>query len=329
MRKTLAFFFILLSILLLIGRDHFILGSLLVVGRWPLVAILVWLCWKSYKKKEIVLGICITLIGLLLLADFTFIQVQKEAIFHHPPNTHSKEIVHWKVLTFNMLFTNKAFQKNITVILQENADIVCLQEVTPKMHPILQKKLSKTYPYSSNKPLNGTHGSAIYSKYPLNDETYLYNKNNLPIAQCVNIFHRGRNIAICNVHTASPAYAFAHPERFVRLFKANVAARRRQAKEIMAHLEEKGGADGYKMIIGDLNTLEYEPAYRDLRQNYVDTYRVAGKGLGFTFPNTHKLPFKTARLDYIFLKGKIACTHAEVLPVSTSDHFGVTAYIGF
>ncbi|MEO1054286.1 MAG: endonuclease/exonuclease/phosphatase family protein [Bacteroidota bacterium] len=82
------------------------------------------------------------------------------------------------------------------------------------------------------------------------------------------------------------------------------------------------------IIGGDLNTTEFEPLYSSIRQGLVDVHRKAGKGFGFTFPNSREWsPWPFMRLDYIMVRGEVEPVHLKVLEESGSDHFGIVAQL--
>ncbi len=321
MLKFFYFFISIFSIILIVFRSHFVLGSILIFSRWILVFILLLgiLFYKKRKSKKVFIPIIFTFI--LLLTDWAFDKYHTAQTFAFLESTKTQTL---KVMTFNLYFRNKDPNVCINTILEYAPDLVFCQEITPDLKNVLDKNLIKKYPFYKVLALKGTHGVGVYSKYQLSNEYFLNNRNGLPFAHMVTINHPTKKIQTVNMHLASPAVAFAEPKNFVQLFKKNEQQRSQQWAKIEKELA-KHDSTSPKIIIGDLNTLTYEPLYRNILSNTVDAYSAVGQWPGLTFPNTHKLPFKTARLDYILLQGNIAPIKAEVPQKSSSDHFAVYA----
>ncbi len=327
MLRFFTLFFSFCTILGIIAREHFILGSLLLFSRWILVIGLLFalllLRKKAFKKTKII-GI-ISLV--LLLADWTYDQLSfaKAYVFK---SEQKQNLTILKVLSFNVYFKCKSPQVNINTILEYDPDILFCQEITPQWKDILDKALQQKYPHQKIIALRGTHGVGVYSKFPLSEEQQLNNSHRLPYAHLVTVNHPKGKIITANTHLASPAIAFENPSNFISLYQINSAERKKQWKALNRILA-KHNPSTPKLIVGDLNTLDYEPLYRTMRKTCVDTYQVAGEWPGFTFPNSNKLPFKTARLDYILLHGNISTHKTSVAPKSSSDHFAVYAALQF
>jgi len=75
---------------------------------------------------------------------------------------------------------------------------------------------------------------------------------------------------------------------------------------------------------------EYSRAYRLISHQLADSFREAGQGWGFTFPQDvwidgWQIPGPFVRLDYIFHSVDLQASHAEVVCRGASDHCLVTA----
>lgn len=236
------------------------------------------------------------------------------------------------VITYNLLFTNASPQISLQLLQKQPVDVLALQEITPKWEQLLKSNsfIQKTYPYQKNYADERTHGYGIFSKYPLQNVEYLNNDSGRPIAQCFEILHPTKGkIYICNAHTASPAIAFHSPESFPIAYYKVANLRAKQWQQITQHIDQKATDIPNRMILGDLNTPDFEPlGYRQIQQQYVDVFAEVGSGFGFTFPRG-RLPYPVFRLDYILTQGSLQPIEAEVLEKTGSDHFGVKAVMGF
>lgn len=336
MKKNLFLKFCLLSIyVLFFTRNNVYFGSALYFLEYPLILIGLWMLWRQWKNEETRtqkkgLHIAVLFGVLLLVGDVAYLY------FNRKSPTSSKvsptEQIQIEVLTYNLLFTNASPQSSLQLLQKHPVDILALQEITPKWEQLLKSNslLQKTYPYQKMYADKGTHGYGIFSKYPIQNVEYLNNDANRPIAQCFEIVHptKGKMYG-CNAHTASPAIAFHSAESFPIAYYKVERMRAKQWRQITEHIDQKAATIPNRMILGDLNTPDFEPLYyQEMQQEYVDVFAEVGSGFGFTFPRG-RLPYPAFRLDYILTQGSLKPIEAEVLEKTGSDHFGVKARVQF
>ncbi|MEM7105298.1 MAG: endonuclease/exonuclease/phosphatase family protein [Bacteroidota bacterium] len=70
------------------------------------------------------------------------------------------------VAHFNVSSSESDYQSTVETILETNADIVSIQEVTPDWNMMLQQGLKEAYPYNKTVVRIDFHGMAVYSKFP-------------------------------------------------------------------------------------------------------------------------------------------------------------------
>ena len=95
--------------------------------------------------------------------------------------------------------------------------------------------------------------------------------------------------------------------------------RLRAAKALLATLADISPA----VIGGDLNDRPSGPAARLLLERFTDSFAVAGKGSGATFPATSPLH----RIDYVLCSRDLNPLRAAAVPIIASDHLAVLAEI--
>ncbi|MGB0929363.1 MAG: endonuclease/exonuclease/phosphatase family protein [Chitinophagales bacterium] len=333
MKSKLFFWCCLLSIyVLFLGRNNVYLGSALYFLEYPLILFGGWMLWQQRKGKSKVqkkgLQIALLLGVLLLVVDAAYLYFNKES----PVTSKTTPTEQIEVLTYNLLFTNGTPQSSLQSLQKHPVEILALQEITPKWEALLKSDsfLQKNYPYQKMYADKRTHGYGILSKYPIKNVEYLNNDVNRPIAQCFEIVHPTKgSLYTCNAHTASPAIAFHSPESFPIAYYKVERMRAKQWKQITEHINQKAANIPNRMILGDLNTPDFEPlCYRQMQQEYVDVFAEVGSGFGFTFPRG-RLPYPVFRLDYILTQGSFDSIEAEVLEKTGSDHFGVKAVLRF
>lgn len=96
--------------------------------------------------------------------------------------------------------------------------------------------------------------------------------------------------------------------------------RLREAEEM---LEIMGNGKHPVILAGDMNASPDSPEIGRLSEELTDTFQVAGKGDGFTYP----VPDPVRRIDYIFVSGGIQTLSSGVITRRGSDHYGVLSVI--
>lgn len=233
------------------------------------------------------------------------------------------------LVTYNVLFRGGDPDASIRMLARHEADVFAFQEVTPAWLERLTVALGATHPHRVSRAVAGTHGLALFSRFALGEPTYLNNSAGRAIAQCVPVLRPASPFLLCNVHLASPAAVFHEPAAFARGFRSNADMRVGQWRDLRDLIGRRfAGMRDRVVVAGDLNTLESEPLYDEIRRDLVDAFRERRWTFGATFPNRVRLPpWPVARIDYVLVTPTIAPEQTEVLPPSGSDHLGVRAVL--
>lgn len=85
------------------------------------------------------------------------------------PRDPTPGVPHFVVQTFNVEFEHWGDPATVEAVGHENADIVCLQEVTYDWERVIRKRYASQYPNMIFYPNGGTGGLAALSRYPLED----------------------------------------------------------------------------------------------------------------------------------------------------------------
>ena len=131
----------------------------------------------------------------------------------------------------------------------------------------------------------------------------------------------GKKVLLANIHLSSPAIAVENPDDFYALYAQNYRHRQEEYQQLNQWLQSQSTA--YKLLLGDFNTPEVEPLFRDIRSQWADLYEAVGPGLGFNFPNSRHFSFPVITLDYILYQGKMKAIDAKVIKKGKSDHFAI------
>ena len=232
-----------------------------------------------------------------------------------------------RVMTANLLVSNRDVSRASALIAVEEPDIVALQEVSPPMAAHLERSLREDYPYQVLLPsdLSDGLGIGLLSRYPLHAEPETGWYSHVCGCQRVTVDVSGQTLSLVNAHPPPPTIGYVR----VRSVSLPVSFDgRTTSRMIEAALD---GIDVHQrpvIVAGDLNTSDRQPMYRRLRRDLLDAYREAGWGLGNTFPALGFegiLGVSVIRIDYILHNASFATRAAWTGTIPGSDHRYVVA----
>jgi vancomycin resistance protein VanJ len=232
-----------------------------------------------------------------------------------------------RVLTINQLYTNTRTADLVAAIRAQQADIVTIQELTPRLAAAAKQQLLDLYPYQVLAAGDRDLGLGVLSRYPLR----LAEREQEYIAQRMMVDVDGRAVALINVHPRAPQVRTRrlrqfHPVKLILNYDTTLRGR-----ELPRLLETIDAIDGPLIVAGDFNTSDREPPYAELNQRLHDAFGETGWGFGFTFPNDNRLarlrvPFPLVRIDYIWSNGGVLPAASRVIcDFGGSDHCAVVA----
>ena len=298
----------------------FLLPGLVWNFAFPFLQIILLLFSLKVLSKNKYLKNCALLIAIIFLTDIGFAIYSN---FNTKSSGADKEI---KVMTYNLFFKNNRPNQSIAIIKNANPDVIFVQELTPKWTSEIDKTIGGTYKYKLIKPLRGTHGIGIYSKYKINNQEFLNNSSNKPYAQIVDLTIEDKTIQLINTHLASPAIAVENKDKFFSLFASNYQLRKKQIKELNNLASSEGKKYDCQLLVGDLNTLYSEPIFKRLKFRWTNSSNGLFRWMEFNFPNSSRIkPFVT--LDYIMGKGKMKFLETKVIKGGSSDHLAIMSKI--
>ena len=140
------------GIVFLIGKNHFILGSLLGLSQVPIIIIGGWILWRRRKKgfgknhKTL-----LVIIGLLVL-NWSYENIRRINL-KSASNTENEV----SIITYNLYFKNKYHQQIINEIKKTDADILVVQELTNAWDKTLKNEIYGKYKYRKTYVNDATH----------------------------------------------------------------------------------------------------------------------------------------------------------------------------
>ncbi len=207
-----------------------------------------------------------------------------------------------KVMTLNVLYTNDDGAGIEEIVRAESPDLICLQELNPRLAADLVGRLAADYPHYVLLPAESVIGQGVFSRYPLEDLGQIPGPG-WRHAQMVTVTLDGRSVLVLNAHAWTTWLSFRSdywgPAGFLESFRV----REEQAR---LWLERVAEYDGPVILAGDFNCTDQNGSYRLLAGQLHDAYREAGWGLGHTFPAFSAewewlpVPSRLFRLDYVW-----------------------------
>ena len=285
--------------------------------------------------------ICIfTLVLLWVLYSLVSHQISK-------PNKQFNHTL--KVMTYNThammigesLASKKAMLKYIN---SQDADIVCLQEVLVYKNPArltlpaLREAMSNyPYTYFDFKRYNSTRqfGNVVFSRYPLkNKNTIRYESQSNISSQC-DVLVGSDTLRLIVNHLESyglvkedlqfDTQSMAEIKNSSLVQKLHHAGklRHQQAREVKRSIRQSPHP---VVVVGDFNAIPLSYVYWKVKFGLRDCFLESSFGrLG----NTYKKGPLGIRIDYILCSRQLTPTQCEVDKIEYSDHFPVSATIGW
>ena len=216
------------------------------------------------------------------------------------------------LVSSNVLITNHRFRDLARSLLDEDADVVVLQEITSEHAAILDDVLCG---YGDRQvvaePRDDYAGWAIVSKHPIVSVDRLEFPG-WPIA-VVAIDHPSGRFRLANIHTAAPTTtedATAWGDQFNAL-------------------ERLADPAAPTVLAGDFNATDQHAAFRRLLEcGFTDAFEEVGTGWGATWPSGGwRVP--VLRLDHVLTGGPMLATSVTSRAAPGSDHLYLCATLRF
>ncbi len=254
-----------------------------------------------------------------------------------------------KILTFNVKLFNfyeanrgsGSYNDFRKLILEQEADIICLQEVlVPGNNGLSLETLSRDlgrnpysyYKFIGNPSKTRNYGNIIFSAYPIiNKGEVSFSKTG---SRCiyVDMVISGDTVRVYNNHLQSFRLGsknlalitdFEHNLNEKSIYKLQEISlrmktayiqRAKQAKQLKLHINNSK----YPVIVcGDFNDTPVSFVYRTIKTGLTDSFVEAGKGFGKTYEQI----FPSFRIDYILHSKNIHTNCFRTVKTRLSDHY--------
>lgn len=218
-----------------------------------------------------------------------------------PPNTLS-------VLMANVLQTNDRYEELLSIVRENDPDILVALETDKKWEKVLDT-LGGSLPYSVKCPLDNLYGMHVYSKFELKDSKIQFLKEkDIPSIHTAITLPSGKNIIMHFMHPIPPrpARTGESSQRDAELIMVGKAIAKHKSAVIVS---------------GDLNDVAWSKTTRlFLKTSHLLDPRV-GRGMFNTF--NAKYFFIRWPLDHLFHSDHFTLSRIKRLPKFGSDHFPV------
>ncbi|MFN2430757.1 MAG: endonuclease/exonuclease/phosphatase family protein [Cryomorphaceae bacterium] len=308
--------------------------------------------WLIVKKRLALISILAILLGVNHL--FNYFQLIPDTRVENHAN--SLKIVSHNVKLFGWYNWKTNIEDRDAMIRNHElleGDVYCFQEFFHHSRPgtfetreLLKRTLGTPHVYDEY-PVNikdeQHYGLATFSRFPILNKGLIAFENersNACIYIDVNI--GSDTIRIYNAHVASIRFS-DEDHKFMQEFQKDIAqkntefkkglglferlgkAYRRRAKQvrkITSHIERSPHP---VVLCGDLNDTPISYSYNQISQLLNDSFKDGGWGIG----NTYRGIFPSYRIDYIFYSPDLTAHSYAKAEEEISDHYPITAHIGW
>jgi endonuclease/exonuclease/phosphatase (EEP) superfamily protein YafD len=214
-----------------------------------------------------------------------------------------------RLFSANLLYVNGDMGGIAGELRTARPDVVALQEVSPLNLASLEAAgVLDDYPYRVVAPRLDPFGSAVLSRFPLEDSQVLLVAG-LPLPRTTVVIG-DRRVRLYDVHTRAPM------GRGIGTWKAQLAELRRMVE----------AEDGPRVVAGDLNATSGHRAYRDLLEGDLrDAHVERGRWWVATWPQDRWWAPPLARLDHVLVSPEVAVLDVREGAGRGSDHRPVIA----
>jgi len=209
-----------------------------------------------------------------------------------------------RVMLINVRTENSDTSAVIRTIAEYDPDLVVIEEIDERWWMALSNSLA--YPFRASEPREDNFGIAMLSKHRLEGASITYLGTAEVPSVTARVHVHGRSIAVFGTHPLPPGSAEG-----TRLRNEQLTA--------VAELARRTG--GTKIVLGDLNTTQWNHAFQNLIENtgLID----ASRGFGYqgTWPS-FLWPMRI-HLDHCLISSDLSVEEFKTADAIGSDHFPI------
>jgi len=209
-----------------------------------------------------------------------------------------------RVVTANVLYVNRTPQRLLEELLDADADVLVLEEVSPRWVALLEgPEALDAWPHRVLIPRDDAFGIAVLAPHEI-QHSEVVDLGGVPMIDAT-LSVRGASFRVFGVHTLPPL-----DRDYARVW-------REQLRELRALV---GAVDGPLIVAGDFNGTLHNGGLRALRESgLIDVHDALGEGLATTWPNG-LFSAPPLALDHVMVSPHWVPLDAEVGRGEGSDH---------
>ncbi len=230
---------------------------------------------------------------------------------------------HIKVLTYNLNFGAPTPEKAIQAMAGSGADILCLQETTPRWEALIRSRLGTSYPHMAFQHSEGAGGLACLSRWPISETAFIPPEAGWFPGWILSAETPIGRTQLLNVHLRPPLDA---GEGLSSIPGAYLRTKAIRLEEIRGFVERMDAASP-AILLGDFNEEDRGRALSWLRKRGFMDALAEFDTRADTWERETAYATLSARLDHILHSPHFRCLSARVLRQGASDHFPVLAVL--
>jgi endonuclease/exonuclease/phosphatase (EEP) superfamily protein YafD len=207
-----------------------------------------------------------------------------------------------RLFAANVLYDNPTPQGIVDEIDRSDADVVMLQEFTPRWHRVsMESSWWDDYPYRLITRHGTTERSAVLSRIPLEETSIDYTHESPVLGATVRV--GGRSVRLFSVHPSAPVFDYTEWRAQSEAITDTVAATR-----------------GRVVVGGDFNVTQFNAWMDDLEAlGLRSAHELVGRGTATTWPNGQNM-FPPVRIDHVLVSERVVPLRVREGVGEGSDH---------
>lgn len=285
---------------------------------------------RRHIVRYIVLSVLLVLIILCLLPLLSHHSAPSEAELANLP--HRLSVLTWNTARMGG-FAKPKKNEVLQYLLQQDADVICLQEVDVYKNDQyltlsdVKQTLSPKYPYSYlDFSVYNTHhqfGTMVWSKYPIINKQYINYEGSNNLSNRCDLLVGNDTIRIINNHLESYSFTPEDMEDMGTVRSKVQRATPLRIKQARAVRRMINASPYPTIVVGDFNAIPLSYTYLHIKRGLHDAFLETS---WFKSGATFKKKGIGIRIDYILSTRSLLPVHCEVDYKATgSDHWPVAA----
>jgi endonuclease/exonuclease/phosphatase (EEP) superfamily protein YafD len=245
-------------------------------------------------------------IGLLAVVNLALVV----PLYFGPSRPESGEL---RILSFNVLASNRRFAEVVDFIRASDADVVVLHEVTRRWEEAIEEAAATfdDWPYeiTEARARGDLFGSLVLVEAGAAVESFGFA---LTDPRAIEILLPD-GVALLAIHPLSPSSEFRAEQN---------------DRQLLFATEWAASQDGPTIVVGDFNATPWSYPFRRLMSSADLSNSARGFGLDLSYPANGN-PLLRVPIDHLLFSGGLAVVDRRLGPAMGSDHFPLTVDLAF